>query len=183
MSQSIDGIYYVWGLFEGKEVSSPQSTKYETFEDILISDDMIDNMNTFGRLIEFEDSFVKNGFYSKHFEEIKELGFGSFESVFKVKIKKDHENYNYYRREGIEYSAIKRIGFNSVDKSEMIREYLNYKIITRNWVHLVECHLVEWTLGRKGHLIEWTFGRKGHLVEIHIFEFIYFCLGTLCRKL
>jgi hypothetical protein len=41
-----------------------------------------------------------------------------------------------------------------------------------NWVHLVEYHLVEWTLGR-----------KGHLVEIHIFEFIYFGLGTLCRKL
>jgi hypothetical protein len=52
-----------------------------------------------------------------------------------------------------------------------------------NWVHLVEYHLVEWTLGRKGHLvewtlgrkghlIEWTLGRKGHLVEIHIFLFI-----------
>ncbi len=52
-----------------------------------------------------------------------------------------------------------------------------------NWVHLVEYHLVEWTLGRKGHLIEWTLGRKGHLVEIHIFEFIYFGLETLCRKL
>ncbi len=37
ISQSIDGIYYVWELFEGKNVLSPQSTKYESFEDILIS--------------------------------------------------------------------------------------------------------------------------------------------------
>jgi hypothetical protein len=44
-------------------------------------------------------------------------------------------------------------------------DYQNSHISTRNWVHLVECHLVEWTLGRKGHLVEWTLGRKGHLVE------------------
>ncbi len=36
LAQSIDGIYYVWGYFEGKRVLSPQSTKYESFEDILI---------------------------------------------------------------------------------------------------------------------------------------------------
>jgi hypothetical protein len=34
MSQSIDGIYYVWGKFEDKKVLSPQSTKYESFDDI-----------------------------------------------------------------------------------------------------------------------------------------------------
>jgi serine/threonine protein kinase len=32
-----------------------------------------------------------------------------------------------------DYSAIKRIEFTSVDKNEIIREYLNYKIITRNY--------------------------------------------------
>ncbi len=41
----------------------------------------------------------------------------------------------------------------------------NFTSRTLNWVHLVQYHLVEWTLGRKGHLIEWTLGRKGHLVE------------------
>jgi alpha-tubulin suppressor-like RCC1 family protein len=35
MSQSIDGIYYVWGLFEDKPVLSPQPTKYESLEYIL----------------------------------------------------------------------------------------------------------------------------------------------------
>jgi hypothetical protein len=132
MSQSIDGIYYVCGKFQGKDVLSPQLTKYESFEDILISNDINYNIKTFEKLIEFKDSLVKNGFYSKNFEKIKELGSGSFGSVSKVKIK-DREHYNYYRRKGIEYSTIKRIEFTSVDKNEIIREYLNYKIITRNY--------------------------------------------------
>jgi hypothetical protein len=125
MSQSIDGIYYVWGRYQSKNVLSPQSTKYESFEAILISNNYIRNIKTFEKLIEFEHSFVKNGFYSKHFEEIKELGFGSFGSVFKVKGKRS------WRRE---YSAIKRIEFTSgVGINEIIREYLSYKIITRNY--------------------------------------------------
>ncbi|HEY6438133.1 MAG TPA: hypothetical protein VIY47_16195, partial [Ignavibacteriaceae bacterium] len=130
MSQSIDGIYYVWGYFEDKKVFSPQSTKYESFDDILISNNVFDNIRTFEKLIEFKDSFVKNGFYSKNFEELKELGCGSFGSVFKVKRREDSI---YYRSRGIEYSAIKRIEFTSVDKNEIIREYLNYKILRRNW--------------------------------------------------
>jgi alpha-tubulin suppressor-like RCC1 family protein len=122
MSQSIDGIYYVWGKFEDKGVLSPQSTKYESFEDILSSNNFINNVKTFEKLIEFKDSFVKNGFYSKKFEQIKELGFGSFGSVFKVKSKYST------------YYAIKRIEFTSIEgKDKIIREFLNYKIITRNY--------------------------------------------------
>jgi alpha-tubulin suppressor-like RCC1 family protein len=37
MSQSIDGICYVWGWFEGKSVLSPQPTKLESFKAILIN--------------------------------------------------------------------------------------------------------------------------------------------------
>jgi hypothetical protein len=128
MSKSIDGIYYVWGKFEDKEVLSPQSTKYESFEDILRANNIIRNIKTFDKLIEFEDSFVKNGFYSNNFKEIKKLGFGSFGSVFKVKRKEDSDC---YRSRGREYSAIKRIEFRSVDTNE-IREYFNYKKITRD---------------------------------------------------
>jgi alpha-tubulin suppressor-like RCC1 family protein len=96
--QSIDGIYYVWGYFENKKVLSPQSTKYKSFEDILSSHNFINNrkedilisnmfivnIKTFEKLIEFNYSFVKNGFYSKYFKEIKPFGCGSFGSVFKV---------------------------------------------------------------------------------------------------
>jgi hypothetical protein len=132
MSQSIDSIYYVWGYFEGKDVLSPQSTKYYSFEDILRANDCIHNMKTFEKLIEFEDSFVRNGFYSKHFEEIKKLGSGSFGSVFMNKSKR------WWKRE---YSAVKRIEFTSVDKNEIIREYLNYKVMTKDYSkneHLVK---------------------------------------------
>ncbi len=111
-------------------VLSPQSTKYQSFEDILISNNYFLSIKRFEKLIKFKDSFVKNGFYSKHFEEIKKLGLGSFGSVFKVKRRKGSD---YYRRRGREYSAIKRIVFTSVDTNEIIREYLNYKIITRNY--------------------------------------------------
>jgi hypothetical protein len=132
ISQSIDGIYYVWGEFEGKRVLSPQSTKYESFEDILTSNNISYNRKTFDKLIEFKDSFVRNGFYSKNFKEIKELGSGSFGSVFKVKIKEDNDYSNKHRRER-EYSATKRIEFTrDVGKDEM-REYLNYRIITRDY--------------------------------------------------
>jgi hypothetical protein len=85
MSQSIDGIYYVWGEFEDKRVLSPQSTKYESFEDIFISNNFINNIKTFKKLIEFKDSFVRNGFYSKNFEVIEKFGSGSFGGLFKVK--------------------------------------------------------------------------------------------------
>jgi hypothetical protein len=82
MTQSIDDIYYVWGEFEDKDVLIPQSTKCESFADILDSNNIIVNIKTFGKLIEYEYSYVRNGFYSKTFEEIKKLGFGSFVSVF-----------------------------------------------------------------------------------------------------
>jgi hypothetical protein len=108
MSQSIDGIYYVWGLFEDKRVLRPQSTKHKTFEDILISSDFIYNIKTFEKLIEFKCSFIRTGFYSECFKEIKMLGSGSFGSVFQVKSK-----------EWRDYAAIKRIEFTSVDKNEI----------------------------------------------------------------
>jgi serine/threonine protein kinase len=132
MSQSIDGIYYVWGRFEGKDVLSPQSTKYESFEDILGANDFISNIKTFEKLIEFKDSFLRNG-YSKCFEKIKELGRGSFGSVFEVKRREDND---YYRWGKGEFSAIKRIEFTSDDTNKIrkyrIREYLNYKKMTKD---------------------------------------------------
>jgi serine/threonine protein kinase len=132
MSQSIDGIYYVWGYFEHKSVLSPQSTNYKSFEDILSSNNFSENIKTFKKLVEFKDPFVKNDFFSKNFEEPKKLGSGSFGSVFKVKRR---EKSDYYR--GREYSAIKRIEFNPVNKNEinresLIREYLNFKIMTKD---------------------------------------------------
>jgi hypothetical protein len=67
MSHSTNGIYYVWGRFEGKAVLSPQPTNYESFEAILILNNFIHNIKTFGKLIVIKDSLVRNGFYSKNF--------------------------------------------------------------------------------------------------------------------
>jgi serine/threonine protein kinase len=158
MSKSIGGIYYVWGWFEGKNVLSPQSTIYESFEDILRANDMIYNMKTFDNLVEFEDSFVKNGFYSKHFEEIEKFGFGSFGSVFEVKrrenIKFDFSEKSFgfilRTREEIEskkHKAIKRMDFGLENKSEIIKEYLNFSIISRDLYSENEClvkHIDAW---------------------------------------
>jgi hypothetical protein len=133
MSQSIDGIYYLWGDFQNKKVLSPQSTNCESFEDILRANNSADNIKTFEKLIEFNDWFVRNDFYSTNFEEIKELGFGSFGSVFKVK-------------GWGEYSAIKRIELSPlVDINEIIREYLNFFTMRRGikYDYLVE-HFDAW---------------------------------------
>jgi hypothetical protein len=127
MSRSIGGIYYAWGMFEGADVLIPQPTEYKSFEDILISNDFINNIKTFEKLIEFKDSFVRNGFYSKNFQEIDELGFGSFGIVFKVKLRDKYISRMFRKSE---YSAIKIIEFTSVDKNEIMREYLNHKIIS-----------------------------------------------------
>jgi len=122
---------------------SPQSTKYESFEDILRAEDVIENMKTFGKLIEFEDSFLKNGFYSKYFKEIKELGSGSFGSVFEVKIR-ENTKFDFYRKsfrfylkiedeiESKKHKEIKRINFGLENKSELIKQYLNFSIISRD---------------------------------------------------
>jgi hypothetical protein len=139
MSLSIDSTYYVWGQFEGNKGLSAQSTKYQSFEDILISNNFITNMKTFDKLIEFKDSFVKNGFYLNKFQEIEKLGFGSFGSVFKVKRREGGYYGRWRERENIlemielEHSAIKRIEITRVvGKDEIIKEYLNYKIINGN---------------------------------------------------
>jgi serine/threonine protein kinase len=74
-------------------------------------------------------TFKKNDYYSKYFKQLNELGIESFGSVFKAK----REVNNYSRRRRVEYSAINKIEFTSVDKNAIIREYLKYKIITRNY--------------------------------------------------
>jgi serine/threonine protein kinase len=75
----------------------------------------------------------KNGFYSKYFEEPKKLGSGSFGTVFKVRRRREgSEAYDHCKRRRIEYSAMKKIEFSSVNKNELIRGYLNYKIITKD---------------------------------------------------
>jgi serine/threonine protein kinase len=165
MSQSIDGIYYVWGLFQLKPVLSPQSTKYESFEDILRANNSADNIKTFEKLIEFNDWFVRNDFYSTNFEEIKKLGYGSFGSVFKVKR---------WGEESRVYSAIKRIELSPlVDINEIIREFLNFFIINRDVKYVSNDYLVE-------HIDAWFEKNVPNQSEIsHLYILMELCDKTL----
>jgi hypothetical protein len=146
MSVSEEFIYYVWGRFEKSYVSSPRPTKYESFEEILNSDDKIDCIKTNGDLIEFEDSFVRNGYYNQMFEEIKELGFGSFGTVFEAKNRKRKGFSAKKKRKDNDSYGIKKIRFSLENKNEIIREYLNYSIMKKNYSenkHLVK-HFNAW---------------------------------------
>jgi hypothetical protein len=128
MSKSIDGIYYVWGrkyyyAVKDNNALSPQSTEFKSFRDILIVGNHTDYYKSEEKLIEFGDSIIRNGYYEKKFEELTELGCGSFGTVFKAKPRKDaHLDFMYsipykiidrkksrylYLREGHEeYSAV-----------------------------------------------------------------------------
>jgi hypothetical protein len=146
MSVSETFIYYVWGRFEKSYVSSPRPTKYESFEEILNSDHKIDCIKTIGDLIEFEDSFVRNGYYNQMFEEIKELGFGSFGTVFEAKNRKRNGYSAKKKRNDNDSYGIKKIRFRLENKNEIIREYLNYSIMKKNYSenkHLVK-HFNAW---------------------------------------
>jgi hypothetical protein len=143
MSKSIDNVFYFWGQFAGKSILKPHSGGFNSFEDILKYKNKIYFKKSFEKLIEFEDSFVRNGYFGKMFKTLSGLGFGSFGTVFKVKIKDDIDldsndanPYRYFSRtiekiKSEEYKAIKRIEFDLENKSEIIREYLNFSVISR----------------------------------------------------
>jgi hypothetical protein len=43
-------------------------------------------------LIEFKDSFIRNGYYKKNFEEITEVGAGDFSNILKARPRKNNES-------------------------------------------------------------------------------------------
>jgi serine/threonine protein kinase len=151
MSKSIDGIYYVWGDLKDGKKSRPEPTKLKSFENIWKFNDMIDLHKSFDKLIEFRDSFVRNGYHMKNFDILAQLRFGSFGTVYKVRMKEPKLHYylkgnsrivnneyafnfeHYVRklqqRVNNECIAIKRIEFDLEKKNELIREYLNFSII------------------------------------------------------
>ncbi len=123
----------------------PHPNVFKSFEDILKYKNEIYSKKSIEKLIEFEDSFVRNGYFMKMFDCVSNLGFGSFGNVFKVKIKDDidldinyTDPYLYFSRtiekvKSEEYKAIKRIEFDLENKSEIIREYLNFSVISREF--------------------------------------------------
>jgi hypothetical protein len=133
MSKS-EQFFYVWG--DCKQIDSsnreyilePKSANFKSFDDILnfhCNNQLIFYCKSYGKLKEFEDSFIRNGYYFKTFEEIKFLGSGSFGKVFEAK---NREQKNHY--------GVKKMEFKLNDKNETIKEYLNFTIIKK--IHRLE---------------------------------------------
>lgn len=84
MSLSDDYVYYIWGDCGHENILVPRATEFKSFNEIF--------MNYFQKTLDISNCFIdlslfRNGLYKKNFEEIEELGSGSFGSVYKVELK------------------------------------------------------------------------------------------------
>jgi hypothetical protein len=120
MSKSLDGTYYVWGLFQLEHILTPLTTKFESFEDILNFNKMNYYYKKFGKIIEFEDIFFRNGYFERNFININNIGCGSFGAVYKVEEKKINN-----------FFAIKTIESHQGGIKDLLREYLNFSTIQK----------------------------------------------------
>jgi serine/threonine protein kinase len=68
-------------------------------------------------IIDFNDPLMRNGFLEKEYDMVKELGSGSYGTVFKAKEKRF-----------IGYCAIKKIESNA-ERNEILQEFLRYSIV------------------------------------------------------
>jgi serine/threonine protein kinase len=73
-----------------------------------------------GELIEFGDSFIRDGYLSTEYEELNQIDRGAYGIVYKTKQKKQ---YGYY--------ALKKIDFKTGNEEEVLREYLNYLVVNK----------------------------------------------------
>ena len=101
---SVNGLYYIWGKCGEEVITEPKETKFKSFEDIFEYYLKINYRAIEKRIIAFDYHFVINGKYEKDFEQIEELGKGSYGQVFKVK------ELNKYSNEE-KFFAIKKIKF------------------------------------------------------------------------
>jgi alpha-tubulin suppressor-like RCC1 family protein len=119
-SQSINGIYYIWGYCNEEDIRNPKETKFKS---------IVDNFdhylgityNAIKRYIFFKINLLENGKYSKEFREVEKLGEGYYGQVFRVKNPK-HSSSEY---------AIKKIKF-TIDKEKVFfKELENFYIINK----------------------------------------------------
>jgi alpha-tubulin suppressor-like RCC1 family protein len=100
---SMEGFCYVWGDFCGNILRKPRITNFVSFNDLFrhyfnITFNLMDISkelklhNTEGARI-IKPKFSNTGRYSDQFEEIVQVGSGSFGEVFKVKDKLDEQFY------------------------------------------------------------------------------------------
>jgi hypothetical protein len=117
VSLSIYGTYYVWGQHGRENIFTPKETKFKSFNDIF-NDYFEINYNPSERIIEFDDTFFRYGYYLDKFEETKEIGKGTYGVVYAAKLIESNSFY-----------AIKKIQFNSEHRYEVLKEYMNFSVI------------------------------------------------------
>jgi tRNA A-37 threonylcarbamoyl transferase component Bud32 len=121
MSLSDENKFYVWGdcgqYSKPKHILTMKETKFKSFEEILNFYYKI-YFKPEEKLLEFEDPFFRNGFFTENFEEIEELGSGSYGRVYQAKAK----NFD-------KYVAVKKLVLNTKHKKEFMREFNNFHLI------------------------------------------------------
>jgi hypothetical protein len=125
MSLSSDGEYYVWGeCFKGLKkliVLTPEKSKFKSFHE-MFNNYCKTSFKKFDGLIEFEDSYIRNGHFLKEYREIEKIGEGAYGIVFKAKPNRFNIK---------DFVAVKRIDIEFKDKKEIINEYLNFSVLNR----------------------------------------------------
>jgi hypothetical protein len=158
-----NGSYHVWGKCGLDEVQKIEFTELYTFEGVLnyyFENGTISFCKSIGKLTEFKDSYFQNGYYIKTFEELKELGFGSFGTVFKAihrEARKPEQidemnKFLLYGNCAIkkelchneEICAIKKIKLNPEEKTEIIKEYLSFQKIRKIKQENLVSHYEAW---------------------------------------
>jgi alpha-tubulin suppressor-like RCC1 family protein len=107
---SVNGIYYFWDPYEPE----PRETNYRSFDEIFAEKLRI---TTKAIHIQSDNNFIPNNKYMNKFEEILEIGSGSYGQVFKVKLKSSSELF-----------AIKKIAIK--DENESLKELCTSLLIS-----------------------------------------------------
>jgi hypothetical protein len=131
VSLSVDNIYYVWGECDEENILIPINTNFNSFNEVFLSYFSIQYESS-DKLIEFEDYLFRFGFYNNEFEEIEELGGGSFGTVFKVK-----DRWN-------EFFAVKKVDLKVKMETEFLREFISYSVANRLEKEFIVKHYIAW---------------------------------------
>jgi alpha-tubulin suppressor-like RCC1 family protein len=109
---SVNGIYYVWG---GSEFPQPRETDFKSFDEIFA-----EKLRITAKAIHIrsDNNYIPNNKYLNKFEEISEIGSGSYGKVFKVKLKSSSELF-----------AIKKIAIK--DENESLKELCTSLLISK----------------------------------------------------
>jgi RCC1 and BTB domain-containing protein len=112
IAQSLDNKYYIWGDCKEQNILIPTETKLKSFNEILV--------HYYGyclemseKFIEFNDLLFENGYYERVYDEVEEIGKGSYGTVFKVNVKGQTKNW-----------AIKKLSLKKEFKTDIPRDIL-----------------------------------------------------------